>query len=155
MPAEPPTSSPIHPTSGRVDAATAPPARPSFSPGQREGIHPDVASPTTLSGRSLVFRLFVLLAIATAFVMVLYMQQPTAGPVRRRLSYALAGNLVAPVAAWFILKAIAATTKAERWRMARTGLLASAITYVVTIGLLMAFGLTTDVPGPPPLPTSP
>ncbi len=59
------------------------------------------------SGQSVIFRLFVALAIATAVSLLFFAQMVEPGRPRNRVYFALVGDLLLPVIAWFILKGIA------------------------------------------------
>ncbi|MHB8633839.1 MAG: hypothetical protein ACYDBQ_07745 [Thermoplasmatota archaeon] len=99
-----------------------------------------------MAGSRLVLWLFWILAAATAVAMLSFMATAEARPVRRVLAYSLAGDLDAPVIAWFALKAIA--TPGGRWRIAGRGAFWAVVTYGAVYGLLWAAGLTVDRPGP-------
>lgn len=91
-----------------------------------------------------MLRLFILLAVATAIVMVLYLRTPAAATVRRRLAFATAGDLATPVAAWFILKAIPAWKTPARNRVLLQGLLWTGAAWVAAFAALVALGLATN-----------
>lgn len=59
-----------------------------------------------MSGERLIFWLFVILAGCTAAALWIFTRTEVGHLYRRRVYFALAGDLAAPVVAWFILKAI-------------------------------------------------
>ena len=121
--------------------AHAPDGIPADAARTPDGIHPDLASRTTLGGQALIFRLFLLLALATALVMVLYLRTGPAATVRQRLAFATAGDLAAPVLGWWLLKAIAAWQTPERSRLLWIGAGWTVATFVGVFAVLRLLGL--------------
>jgi len=65
-----------------------------------------------VQGERLIFRLFVALAIATAAAL-LWMAQVVEPQFRTRIYVALAADLLLPVVAWYLLRAIGRMRKTQ------------------------------------------
>jgi hypothetical protein len=106
-------------------AGSAPP----LEPGPIPGIRSD-----RVDAKRFILWLFVALALATAGSLWLFVHTPAGAPHHAVVYRAMAGDLAAPVVAWFLLSGIA-SKGTERWfwflGAAPAGLMAMAATFLL------------------------